>query len=458
MKNEFDVCIVGAGVSGATMAAYLGKNGIRVAIVEKNMSEQERIVGELLQPGGVAQLEKMGLASLLEGFDAQPIEGYALFHGNENFSVSYPKQSGKTLEGKGFRNGKFLQTIRQHITTFPTVTIIEAAATDLVFQNQQIVGVNYSYKNDETKHTVLASLTIVCDGMFSNFRQSLSANTKKVSSYFLGMVLKNCELPFKNHGHVILGHASPCLVYPISSEETRVLIDFPGAEPPRKSPELVHYLEHEIASQMPPSIRKSFLEAVEEGKFKVMPNHYIPATPNLKEGAVLLGDSLNMRHPLTGGGMTAAFSDINTLGSRLVAIKNWSDKAEIQHVVIDFYANRHLHNSTINILADALYGVMGNEALKIACFDYLKQGGLKAEEPISILSAVSRDRLLLLRHFFAVAMFGAKNSFKYPLGWQSFAQAKRMMKDAIAIVAPLINNERPNMALRYALKLSKAVF
>lgn len=189
-----------------------------------------------------------------------------------------------------------------------------------------------------------------------------------------------------------------------------------------------------------------------------MPNHYIPATPNLKEGAVLLGDSLNMRHPLTGGGMTAAFSDINTLGSRLVAIKNWSDKAEIQHVVIDFYANRHLHNSTINILADALYGVMGNEALKIACFDYLKQGGLKAEEPISILSAVSRDRLLLLRHFFAVAMFGAKNSFKYPLGWQSFAQAKRMMKDAIAIVAPLINNERPNMALRYALKLSKAVF
>ena len=41
--NQFDVCIIGAGVAGGVLAAYLGKHGLRVAVVEKSLAEQERI-------------------------------------------------------------------------------------------------------------------------------------------------------------------------------------------------------------------------------------------------------------------------------------------------------------------------------------------------------------------------------------------------------------------------------
>jgi 2-polyprenyl-6-methoxyphenol hydroxylase-like FAD-dependent oxidoreductase len=40
---------------------------------------------------------------------------------------------------------------------------------------------------------------------------------------------------------------------------------------------------------------------------------YISASPSRTPGAVLLGDAFNMRHPLTGGGMTVAFSDVVTM-------------------------------------------------------------------------------------------------------------------------------------------------
>ena len=40
-------------------------------MIEKSLAEQERIVGELLQPGGVMKLKEMGLAHLLEDFDAR---------------------------------------------------------------------------------------------------------------------------------------------------------------------------------------------------------------------------------------------------------------------------------------------------------------------------------------------------------------------------------------------------
>ena len=38
-------------------------------------------------------------------------------------------------------------------------------------------------------------------------------------------------------------------------------------------------------------------------------------------GVVLVGDSLNMRHPLTGGGMSVALSDVCMLGGKIIAAK-----------------------------------------------------------------------------------------------------------------------------------------
>jgi len=74
--KPYEVCIVGAGVAGATMAAYLGKHGKRVAIVERNLKERDVIIGELLQPGGVQYLNEMGLGFFLDNINAQPVTGY----------------------------------------------------------------------------------------------------------------------------------------------------------------------------------------------------------------------------------------------------------------------------------------------------------------------------------------------------------------------------------------------
>ena len=45
-QTKYDVCIVGAGVAGATMAAYLGRQGKSVAVVEQSWEEPDEIIGE----------------------------------------------------------------------------------------------------------------------------------------------------------------------------------------------------------------------------------------------------------------------------------------------------------------------------------------------------------------------------------------------------------------------------
>ena len=56
-----EVVIVGSGILGSAMAAVLGKDGRRVTIIERDLKEPDRIVGELLQPGGYRCLKSLGL-------------------------------------------------------------------------------------------------------------------------------------------------------------------------------------------------------------------------------------------------------------------------------------------------------------------------------------------------------------------------------------------------------------
>ena len=56
--------MVGAGVLGSSMAAVLARDGRKVTVVERELSEPDRIVGELLQPGGYKALKKLGLEGM----------------------------------------------------------------------------------------------------------------------------------------------------------------------------------------------------------------------------------------------------------------------------------------------------------------------------------------------------------------------------------------------------------
>ena len=70
-------------------------------------------------------------------------------------------------------------------------------------------------------------------------------------SCFVGLVLENCQLPFQNHGHVILADPSPILFYPISSTEVRCLVDIPGQKVPSiANGEMAKYLKNTVAPQV----------------------------------------------------------------------------------------------------------------------------------------------------------------------------------------------------------------
>ena len=47
--------------------------GRKVLLIERDLKQPDRIIGELLQPGGYLMLKKLGLAHCCEGIDAQKV-------------------------------------------------------------------------------------------------------------------------------------------------------------------------------------------------------------------------------------------------------------------------------------------------------------------------------------------------------------------------------------------------
>jgi squalene monooxygenase len=472
-RQKHDVIIVGAGVAGAALATVLARDGRRVLVIERDMQEPDRIVGELLQPGGCAKLRELGLEAALREIDAQQVYGYGVFLEGHRTCIEYglTTKDSKTaqstvqplLHGRSFHNGRFVRRLRELAQAEPNCDVIEGTVTELLFEtctdqrSQRVVGVVYrDHAKAPQTHAAYATLTIACDGCASRLRKQLCPGAQhQVVSNFVGLILSNCALPFPGHGHVVLTDRAPVLFYPISSNEVRCLVDVPGGKLPLDDSghpmDLRIYMERIIAPQLPEQLRLPFVAAVARGDLRSMPNRVMPALPLSLRGAILLGDSFNMRHPLTGGGMTVALSDVALIRNFLRQVPDLSDEDALRIHLSTFYRDRKPLSATINILADALYGILCGSAdkarkeMRKAFLDYIEIGGRCAADPIRMLGGLEPSPSLLVTHFFAVAVFGCGRALlPFPTPAR-IVKAWHLFCTAFNIAKPLIDAERVTM-------------
>ncbi|CAO3616543.1 unnamed protein product [Mucor hiemalis] len=307
--------------------------------------------------------------------------------------------------------------LRKAATCTENVTVKELTVNTLLREEgyEKVIGVSAQSKDGE-EHKFYAPLTIVCDGLFSKFRKEFTTKSPDVRSNFVGFIMTDLELPLPNHGHVVLANPSPVLMYQIGTHDTRVLVDVPGKLPSASNGDLKKYMEETVAPELPDSIRPKFLKALETERLRSMPNGFLPPTANQCDGIIVLGDAMNMRHPLTGGGMTVAFNDVVLLRDFLSKenITSFADTDIILQQLNTFHWKRKNYCTAINVLAMALYRLFAAnhdadlEVLQRGCFSYFQLGGECVNGPVGLLSGLIQRPIVLVYHFFAVAFHAIK--------------------------------------------------
>ena len=364
LHHEADAVVIGAGILGTAIAITLARQNRSVILLEKSLKEPDRIVGELLQPGGVSALEKLGLRECLEEIDAIPVKGYEVIHYDQGVQIPYPEnvaEQGERPEGRSFHHGRFIRRLREAAMREPNILVVETTVTNTITNDwtRQILGVE-SLTNGE-KDFYFGALTIIADGYASKFRKEYIPHTPVSKSKFYGLELIDADLPAPGHGHVVLGDGAPVLLYQIGTHETRALVDVPDGLPSAAVANggVKGHLRKTVLPSLPKRVQSSFEAALDEGKLRSMPNSFLPPSRNRVPGMVLLGDAMNMRHPLTGGGMTVALNDVVLLRD-LLSPEKVPDLGNTKLVIQQmrtFHWRRKDLTSVINILAQALYSL-----------------------------------------------------------------------------------------------------
>ncbi|OQV11002.1 hypothetical protein CLAIMM_14911 [Cladophialophora immunda] len=411
VHHDADVVIVGAGIVGSSLAVALANQGRSVILLEKSLKEPDRIVGELLQPGGVQALTKLGLRHTLDDIDAIPVKGYTVVYYDEQVPIPYPVSTDEAqhqtpekpgnvqrAEGRSFHHGRFVSRLRTAAMSHPNITVFETEVTSLIASSHtaEILGAE-SITQKTQKDYFFASLTVVCDGYASKFRRSYISHTPKVKSKFWGLELIDCPLPIPQHGTVVLGDNAPVLLYQIGTHETRALVDIPDglASTSTANGGVKGHLQHVVLPSLP-AMHAQFLP---------------PSNNQFNTRLAILGDAMNMRHPLTGGGMTVALSDVVLL-SELLSPAKVPDLADTRLVLRQFrtfHWRRKNLSSVINILAQALYSLFAADDwqlkyLQRGCFRYFQLGGKCIDEPVGLLAGIIPQPFVLFYHFFSVAL------------------------------------------------------
>lgn len=464
--RPYDVLIIGAGVIGSAAAVTFATQGRSVLLLERRLKEPDRIVGELLQPGGVAALDKLGLGGCLDGIDVVPVEGYEIFYRGESMTFFYPpvKVSGalessqnrrqnwepdvmampqkvstmrrKRPEGRSFHHGKFVMKLRKAAMSKSSVKVVESTANELLVHEEKVVGVNAHRGAVGSKVYVIppqllltwsilvlarvrlvstgytqvrfssnlnaslssthdyavyffaeiygdlsrfiisrsgilcelfrsntskfyAQIVVAADGQGSNFR-SRGHNCRPVSrSRFWGLELIDAELPKYARAYGVIGSGPPVLIYQIGAHETRILIDIPDNIYSAASAHggVKDYIKSSVIPILPKSVQPAVENSLKEGRLRSMPNSWLPADLKPIAGLLILGDAMNIRHPLTGGGMTVGLKDV-VLVSRLLdqqTLPSFRDTELVLKQTMAFYSQRKTHSMSLNVLAQALY-------------------------------------------------------------------------------------------------------
>ncbi|KAH7310765.1 squalene epoxidase [Stachybotrys elegans] len=457
MTSEYDVIVIGAGIAGCAAAKAFAHKGYQVLVIERSLTEPDRIVGELLQPGGVAALQRLGLGECLEGIDASPVKGYHIYwHGEEApfWFCAAPNEPQPT--GRTFHHGRFVSKLRHKIAAEGNITLMEGTVREILRDDvsRHVVGVQVTLKEDMLLHLRLhAHLTILADGPSSNFRSQFIDQQPSAKSRFWGLELIDANLPHYGYAYGVIGSGPPLLMYQISEKETRILIDILDSDYRQMGDAqgVREYIISRVLPTLPPSVQPSVLEAAKSGRLRCMPNSWLSSAAIHTPGIAILGDASNMRHPLTGGGMTVAIKDAILLAELLAPnrITSLSDRSHVAKAIRVFHWQRKWHASTINILAQTLYLLFvaedpGLQIMQAGFVKYIQKGPRHFGEPVGIMGGLVENPLRLFYQFFCIAFYsiGLHVHGSGVLGLPfALLESCKVFWSAVAILMPCIRDE-----------------
>ena len=367
--READVVIVGAGIAGCMIALCLGLAGKNVLVLERSSS-----VGfggsDFLKPRGIEVLQKYNLEEELFKHGAYKRNIIRYYH--DRVCIIHLDYTECTELGYYIiiPCAVLMRVLLEKIAGLPNVEFwfnSHIQSIDIYEDTVQNIMLN-----DERK--VQAAVIVGADGENSSVRSRLGVSSEQ-QTYDHAIYMADFPLVSSVKEYNRLYMSSDrwfAYFYPITSEQFRAAISFPGAK------------EREVFLDHPELLRESLTTFVSESddvlevlgdssSFRKFPVGSMCVTQFYRGNAVLIGNATSKVHPMTGQGMNLAIEDADVLCNYLVRF--FQGSISLTHALESYSQQRHGIHQRLVAYGNLLANTFHDRASYLRHFDPLLHAG-----------------------------------------------------------------------------------
>ena len=361
---DYQVSVVGGGISGALTALYLGKSRVKTCLIDRGkpsqkLSDPYKGRTTSLNLSSIASLRDVGIWEDIKK-NAQEFDEIYVWDAEGSSSVQFnAEEISRSDLGVIVHNNIILESIYSKLEQLSEVTLIEEESLKEITQDQNKIEFT-----SDSGLKISSELLIGADGSLSKVRDFSRIPIRTWSYEQLAIVSSvTTEVPIDKTAFQIFTDTGPIALLPIVVGENTASLIWSTDE--AYGTKLLELDNDEFSRELRLKTEDRFGDISFNETINSFPLHQLHAKKFYKGRAVLVGDSAHTIHPLAGQGLNLGIADAQEI-TELVTSANRSGKVLYDEEMLKSYSRRREPESYKMIaLMEAFKRGFGSENLLV---------------------------------------------------------------------------------------------
>lgn len=371
-SNNYDVIIVGGGLSGLSLACLLGKQGIKTVCIDQADPKTQMldIRTTAISYGSSKILERAGIwQAMLK--KACPIEDIQILDGDSPLLLQFLSNE---VDDRAFgwivENADLRKILMKAAKSLKTVThLAPMKVADFKVTKDAATA---TLENGEV---LTAQLILGADGRQSSVRKWMDIPTRQWSYKQRAVIC--CVTHENSHNQIAVEHfwpEGPFAVLPMidHKKQHRSSVVFTEHGPEKKS--LMHFTDEEFEIALNARFPESYGTVKMLSKRAVHPLNLIHATSYIGPRMALVADAAHGIHPIAGQGLNLGFRDVDEMANLLGEAHQNGDDLGSDALLEKYQRARRFDNMSMVAVTDGLVRLFSNNLPPVR---FLRRTGLK---------------------------------------------------------------------------------